>query len=231
MSTCCCHAGPWGLQPEPRAWNTWAYTWYLKALNLRLEGFEASVRVESLPFARLLVGIHKSAGWASWSLSPCASKSWSQRHGWPTDLVPWAAAALQRAHIHTHTHKHTTKQLYGQFLSDVVRNLVTFLRVYPDAGLTYIVVGGEGATNFPRDDLHIGFKKYMQETPGYLGFRASVFGHGPRRPFTQQLPMTSMIGAAAAQQLGEQAWMQSYGIEFKRRSCCFSLLVFFACSS
>ncbi|CAE7251245.1 unnamed protein product [Symbiodinium natans] len=30
-------------------------------------------------------------------------------------------------------------------------------------GLTYIVVGGEGATNFPRDELHIGFKKYMQE--------------------------------------------------------------------
>jgi len=30
-------------------------------------------------------------------------------------------------------------------------------------GLTYIVVGGEGATNFPRDELHIGFKKYMAE--------------------------------------------------------------------
>ncbi|CAK9041733.1 Uncharacterized protein SCF082_LOCUS24739 [Durusdinium trenchii] len=30
-------------------------------------------------------------------------------------------------------------------------------------GLLYIVVGGEGATNFPRDELHIGFKKLLIE--------------------------------------------------------------------
>ena len=29
--------------------------------------------------------------------------------------------------------------------------------------MLYIVVGGEGATNFPRDELHIGFKALMVE--------------------------------------------------------------------
>ena len=35
-------------------------------------------------------------------------------------------------------------------------------------GLLYIIVGGEGATNFPRDELHIGFKKLLIEK----GFRS-----------------------------------------------------------
>ncbi|CAJ1408469.1 unnamed protein product [Effrenium voratum] len=35
-------------------------------------------------------------------------------------------------------------------------------------GLLYLVVGGEGATNFPRDELHVGFKELMVKK----GFRA-----------------------------------------------------------
>ena len=36
----------------------------------------------------------------------------------------------------------------------------------PPLGLLYIIVGGEGATNFPRDELHIGFKKQLIELLG-----------------------------------------------------------------
>ena len=35
-------------------------------------------------------------------------------------------------------------------------------------GLLYVIVGGEGATNFPRDELHIGFKQLLIEK----GFRS-----------------------------------------------------------
>ena len=35
--------------------------------------------------------------------------------------------------------------------------------ISPVLGLLYIIVGGEGATNFPRDELHIGFKKLLIE--------------------------------------------------------------------
>lgn len=31
------------------------------------------------------------------------------------------------------------------------------------SGLLYVIVGGEGATNFPRDELHIGFKQLLIE--------------------------------------------------------------------
>ena len=34
------------------------------------------------------------------------------------------------------------------------------------SGLLYVIVGGEGATNFPRDELHIGFKQLLIESFG-----------------------------------------------------------------
>lgn len=41
-----------------------------------------------------------------------------------------------------------------------------FFQFHLVLGLLYIIVGGEGATNFPRDELHIGFKKLLIELLG-----------------------------------------------------------------
>lgn len=80
----------------------------------------------------------------------------------------WDAVSFTVSLFHLEFVKRVSKKAHHETVFGSFRQFLPLFRsmlfqFHLVLGLLYIIVGGEGATNFPRDELHIGFKKLLIE--------------------------------------------------------------------